>query len=110
MTAELNIVDQVKKATILERAQKAVKMEEAILDNLVAKYYVAPEDERDFRLGHRAQWRAVAALWAASVAEADPGSAAEYVEMLRDSTIIPLDTNDAERAAEFAELMRKIAA
>ena len=92
---------------LLTRARKAVEMEEIILDQLVLDYHPDPEDEQAFRLGHRAQWRAVAALQAGID---DVGSVADFVETLRQLTNNPQDTNDAERAAEFAELMRKIAA
>jgi hypothetical protein len=107
MTTGSNVVDieKTNRIPLLERTQKAVELDEMILDDLVAKYNVAAEDERSFRLGHRAQWRAIAALDAD-----DAGSVAEYVEVLRDSTIHPQNTHDAELAAKFAELMQKIAA
>ena len=94
---------------LLTRAKKALEEEDAILAQLVAER--RPKDERAFRLALRAQWRAVAALWAgADDADAGPSTTAEYVEMLRDASTNPQDTHDARLAAEFAELMSKIAA
>ena len=95
--------------TLLDIASEYVEKEEAFLTELVAKE--KPEDERAFRLTRRAEWRAYEhdkdnLYWMTS---------AEHVEWLRGSARRVVDRKatieigDYQRAAEFIELMRKIA-